>query len=228
MASSSPKERFFLIIENTLSLQLVKYMIQPLTFYILAIIALNIFGASYAYMLITLYIVPKISHARFKTNIDISKILYISLYPLIIHLVLLTNSVESSTLNPSYYIAGTFTATIEEIYFRHILSTLGTPLTSFLYAFFHLSLNNPQNLVISTLLFPSYFFLGLLLQEIYFRDGLQYAVLFHIEYNILSLTYSMILNLNTVGLFTLVTFFSYLLYRYTPSITRRLWRRASK
>lgn len=228
MDVASPKERIFQVIERTLSLKPVTYAISPLAFYVLAVVLLNTLGPPYAYMVIALYVVSKSPQTQFKANISASRVLYISIYPLAIHSILLANAVESSTLNPSYYIAGAITATIEEIFFRHTLSALGVPLTSFMYAFFHLSLNDPQSLVSSSLLFPSYFFLGLLLQEIYFRDGLQYALVFHIEYNILSLTYSLVLSLNNVCLFTLVSFLSYLLYRFMPRFTGGLWRRASK
>jgi len=79
---------------------------------------------------------------------------------------------------------------VEEMFFRGVLlEREGAFLQAFYFALEHLALRDPTSLVLSALLTPHYFLLGLTLGTIASKKGFHLSATFHVLYNALSTQY---------------------------------------
>uniref|UniRef100_A0A7J3X6A3 CPBP family intramembrane metalloprotease n=1 Tax=Thermofilum pendens TaxID=2269 RepID=A0A7J3X6A3_THEPE len=76
---------------------------------------------------------------------------------------------------------------VEEMFFRGVLlEREGIPMQAFYFALAHFALGDPVSLVLSALLTPHYFLLGLTLGIIASRRGFHLSAVFHALYNVVS------------------------------------------
>ncbi len=213
MASSRTLDQFFLFLEKTLSSRQVKMLLNPVIVYVVSI-ALATYTNVYilSYIMLALYSIPFFTGISVRGETTVKRVLHISLYPILIHIVMAGESIGLPHTSIYFFISAAAAALIEEAFFRHVLYRYGKLLSSLMYAIFHLSFRDPVVLLNSSLLFPSYFVLGVFLYDIYSTEGLRYSVLFHVLYNFFALTYSLVFNLFNVFLFFGAVSLSYLIY----------------
>ncbi|MEM4790149.1 MAG: CPBP family glutamic-type intramembrane protease [Thermofilum sp.] len=89
---------------------------------------------------------------------------------------------------------------VEEMFFRgFLLEKAGLAIQAFVFALTHLSLSDPVSLVLTALLWPHYFALGLTFGVIADRRSWSLSAAAHAAYNVAAVTYGLPLELRVVA-----------------------------
>lgn len=187
-----------------------RHRVKSIYIYLLSLLVFALFGPVSAYIILAVYSSIKLPEEKINFSVN-PWILFLSVIP---HLVISGGELLIELSDVTFYVFGILTAILEEIYFRSIMAREhGSPISILAYTIFHIPLHRPNHILESALLLPIYMLLGIILQEIYWNEGLLSCIVFHSIYNIVALSYKVFFNLyNLLLLYSglLVTLLMYL------------------